>query len=181
MIASSEQCLCPPRVVRRVACQAAIASSVNQTVKLPRWRKLASYARQFVTLNRCLGMWWRQEGFALNGTGHPGEMLERSPTPACSCCQPPIAATTTRPHLDAVGCVASVLLTGVDRREIRSVLQHRYARQPQVTLHPPQQVSASGRPACHSACPKKCRSARHSMPGRSDGITSRANVVLLSA
>ena len=34
---------------------------MNQTVKLPRWRKLASYSRQFVTLNRCVGMWWRQE------------------------------------------------------------------------------------------------------------------------
>ena len=33
---------CPPRVVRGSALQAAIASSVNQTVKLPRWRKLAS-------------------------------------------------------------------------------------------------------------------------------------------
>ncbi|MDQ2763592.1 MAG: hypothetical protein M3Y22_08955, partial [Pseudomonadota bacterium] len=62
---------------------------MNQTVSLPRWRKLASYARQFVTLNRCLGMWWRQDDFALNGTGHPEGMMERSPTPACSCRQPP--------------------------------------------------------------------------------------------
>jgi hypothetical protein len=49
-IASGEYHGCPPRVVRGAACQAAIASSVNQTVKLPRSRKLASYATQFVTL-----------------------------------------------------------------------------------------------------------------------------------
>jgi hypothetical protein len=36
--------------------QHAIAASVNQTVKLPRCRKLASYADQFVTLCVCLGM-----------------------------------------------------------------------------------------------------------------------------
>jgi hypothetical protein len=30
---------------------------VNQTVKLPRRRKLASYSAQFVTRCRCLGMW----------------------------------------------------------------------------------------------------------------------------
>ncbi len=32
-------------------------SSVNQTVKLPRWRKLASYSRQFMILRFCLGKW----------------------------------------------------------------------------------------------------------------------------
>jgi hypothetical protein len=32
----------PPRVVRGSASHAASASSVNHTVKLPRWRKLAS-------------------------------------------------------------------------------------------------------------------------------------------
>jgi len=36
--------------------QAAIASSLNQTVRLPRWRKAASYSDQFVTRSRCLGM-----------------------------------------------------------------------------------------------------------------------------
>jgi hypothetical protein len=41
-MASSEYQGCPPRVVRGSASQAAIAASVNQTVKLPRWRKLAS-------------------------------------------------------------------------------------------------------------------------------------------
>ena len=33
---------CPPGAVRGSARQPSIASSVNQTVKLPRWRKLAS-------------------------------------------------------------------------------------------------------------------------------------------
>ena len=28
-----------------------------------------------MTLNRCLGMWWRQEDFALDGTGQLGEMV----------------------------------------------------------------------------------------------------------
>jgi len=37
--------------------QAAIASSLNQTVRLPRWRKPASYfTTQFVTRSCCLGM-----------------------------------------------------------------------------------------------------------------------------
>ena len=36
MIASGEYQGCPPRVVRGSARQAAIASSLNQTVKLPR-------------------------------------------------------------------------------------------------------------------------------------------------
>ena len=48
-IARGEYQGCPPRVVRGSARQAAIASSVNQTVKLPRWRKLASYSAQLVT------------------------------------------------------------------------------------------------------------------------------------
>src|SRR4051794_13345177 len=43
-------------VVRGSACQAATASSVNQTVRLPRWRKAASYSAQFVIRRRCLGI-----------------------------------------------------------------------------------------------------------------------------
>src|SRR3954471_21664106 len=54
-------------VVHGSACQAAIASSVNQTVRLPRWRKAASYSAQFATLCFCLGMWWRRSWFSLNG------------------------------------------------------------------------------------------------------------------
>src|SRR3954451_4531828 len=66
-IASGEYQACPPRVVRGAAFQAAIASSLNQTVRLPRWRKLASYAAQFVPLRFCFGMWWRRAALALNG------------------------------------------------------------------------------------------------------------------
>jgi transposase len=43
-------------VVRGSARQAAIASSVNQIVKLPRWRRAASYSDQFVTRCCCFGM-----------------------------------------------------------------------------------------------------------------------------
>ena len=49
-MASAEYQGCPPRVVRGSAAHASIASAVNQTVRLPRWRRLASYAGQFVTL-----------------------------------------------------------------------------------------------------------------------------------
>src|SRR5690349_21163194 len=55
-------------MVRGSARQAAIATSVNQIVRLPRWRRAASYAAQFVTLCCCLGMWRRQAALALNGT-----------------------------------------------------------------------------------------------------------------
>ena len=58
----------PPRAVRGSALQAAIASGVNHTVKLPRARKPASYSAQLVTRCRCFGMWWRQAALALNGT-----------------------------------------------------------------------------------------------------------------
>ena len=40
--------------------QAAVASSVNHTVMLPRWHKLASYATPFVTLCFCFATWWRR-------------------------------------------------------------------------------------------------------------------------
>ncbi len=41
-MASGEYRDCPPRIVRGAATYAATASSVNQTVRLPRWRRLAS-------------------------------------------------------------------------------------------------------------------------------------------
>src|SRR3954463_13173431 len=50
------KCGWPPGVVRGSACQAAIAASVNHTVRLPRWRKAASYSAQFVIRRRCFGM-----------------------------------------------------------------------------------------------------------------------------
>ena len=57
---------CPPRIVRGSARQAAIASSVTQTVKPPRWRKAASCAAEWVTLRLCFGMWRRRSWFSLN-------------------------------------------------------------------------------------------------------------------
>src|SRR4051795_2081644 len=49
------------------ALQASIASGVNQTVRLPRARRPASYAAQLVTRCRCLGMRCRRSRLALNG------------------------------------------------------------------------------------------------------------------
>src|SRR3954447_25048237 len=45
-----------------------MASGVNQTVRLPRARRPASYSAQLVTRCRCFGMWRRQAALALNGT-----------------------------------------------------------------------------------------------------------------
>jgi hypothetical protein len=56
-------------VIRGAARQVAIAASVNQIVKLPRPRKLASYAAQFVTRWRCFGIWRRRSARFLNGKG----------------------------------------------------------------------------------------------------------------
>src|SRR3954468_6390440 len=66
-IARGEYQGCPPGVVRGAARHPSIASSENQTVKLPRWRRLASYSRQFITFRVCFGMWWRRSWFNLNG------------------------------------------------------------------------------------------------------------------
>src|SRR5271166_2440775 len=81
MIANGEYQGWPPRVVRGVARHAAIASSLNQTVKLPRWRKLASYAAQFVTLRFCFGIWWRRTELALNGMVRSGSEQGMPPIP----------------------------------------------------------------------------------------------------
>src|SRR5215203_4985987 len=54
--------------MRGGAAQAATASGVNQTVRLPRARRPASYSAQLVTRCCCLGMWRRQAALALNGT-----------------------------------------------------------------------------------------------------------------
>ena len=67
----------PPRVVRGSARQAAIASSVNQIVKLPRWRRAASYSDQFVTRCCCFGMWWRRSALTLNGMAYIGSQGRR--------------------------------------------------------------------------------------------------------
>jgi hypothetical protein len=55
-IARSEQRDWPPLVLRRGAAQPSIASDVTQRVRLPRWRRPASYSAQFVTLNFILPM-----------------------------------------------------------------------------------------------------------------------------
>src|SRR3954453_7966521 len=79
---------CPPRVVRGSALQALIASGVNQTVRLPRARRPASYSAQLVPRCRCFGMWRRQAVLALNGTAGvqvsgkgPSSYTAQLPTP----------------------------------------------------------------------------------------------------
>ena len=57
----------PARVVRGAARHPSIAASENHTVRLPRWHRLASYSRQFITFRFCLGMRWRRSWFSLNG------------------------------------------------------------------------------------------------------------------
>src|SRR3954467_7248700 len=80
-IARSEYSGCPPRLVRRSASHASTASSENQTVTLPRQRRLSSYSRQFVTLRFCSGMWWRRSWFSLKGkAGIPGQTEGRPAT-----------------------------------------------------------------------------------------------------
>src|SRR4051794_3784637 len=80
-IARSEYSGCPPRLVRRSASHASTASSENQTVKLPRRRRLSSYSRQFVTLRFCSGMWWRRSWFSLKGkAGIPAQTKGRPAT-----------------------------------------------------------------------------------------------------
>ena len=55
-IARGEYQGCPPGVVRGSARQAAMAALLNQTVRLPRWRKAVSYSAQFVIRRRCFGI-----------------------------------------------------------------------------------------------------------------------------
>src|SRR3954454_16051025 len=50
-----------------MAFQAAIASSVNHTVRLPRWRSASLYAAQFVTRRFGRGIWWRRSALYLCG------------------------------------------------------------------------------------------------------------------
>ncbi len=92
-IAKGEYQGCPPGVVRGSARQPSTASPVNQTVRLPRWRKLASYSPQlqssapseFMTLCLCFGMWWRRSWFSLNGKiGIRGQVRTKPPTSAQS-------------------------------------------------------------------------------------------------
>src|SRR4051812_22889646 len=66
-------------MVRGAAAQAATASGVNHTVRLPRARRPASYSAQLVTRCRCFGMWRRQAVLALNGTAG-GQASEKGPS-----------------------------------------------------------------------------------------------------
>src|SRR3954471_14019924 len=50
-----------------MAFQAAIASSVNYTVRLPRCRSASLYADQFVTRRFGRAMWWRRSALYLCG------------------------------------------------------------------------------------------------------------------
>src|SRR5215218_3159139 len=74
--------------MRGAATQAAIASGVNQTVRLPRARRPASYSAQLVTRCCCFGMWRRHAALALNGTAEirvsgkePSSYTAQLPTP----------------------------------------------------------------------------------------------------
>src|SRR4051794_38032574 len=74
--------------MRGSARQAAIASGVNQIVRLPRARRPASFSAQLVTRCRCFGMWRRQAALALNGTAGvqasgkgPSSYTAQLPTP----------------------------------------------------------------------------------------------------
>src|SRR4051794_32175219 len=96
---------CPPRVRRGAAAQAATASGVNHTVRLPRARRAASYSAQLVTRCRCFGMWWRQAALALNGTAgvqasgkEPPSYTARLPTPTGRSVQQAMAAVETTPQ-----------------------------------------------------------------------------------
>src|SRR3954462_6781266 len=95
-IARSEYSGCPPRLVRRSASHASTASSENQTVKLPRRRRLSSYSRQFVTLRFCSGMWWRRAWFSLKGkAGIPGQ-TEGCPATSIGPRVPPVGSLQQR-------------------------------------------------------------------------------------
>jgi hypothetical protein len=57
----------PPGVVRDAAFQAAMAASVNHTVRLPRCRSASLYSAQFVTRRFGRGIWWRRSALYLCG------------------------------------------------------------------------------------------------------------------
>src|SRR3954463_14988145 len=103
VIARDEYCGWPPGVVRGSACQAAIASSENQTVRLPRWRKAASDSAQFGIRRRCFGIRWRRAALAWNGIGgsrvtEGGILLRQPPLHA----NRPIRATNSHKALCGV-------------------------------------------------------------------------------
>src|SRR5215203_1569425 len=101
-IARSEYSGCPPRLVRRSASHASTASSENQTVKLPRRRRLSSYSRQFVTLRFCSGMWWRRSWFSLKGKADIPGQTEGCPATSIGPRVPPVGSLQQRDFLRAL-------------------------------------------------------------------------------
>ena len=66
-IAKSEYTGCPPGVVRRGADHTARASSLIETVRSPRRRRLSSYSAQLVTRRFCFGILARRSALNLCG------------------------------------------------------------------------------------------------------------------
>src|SRR3954462_15823940 len=63
-----------------MAFQAAMASSVNHTVRLPRCRSASLYSAQFVTRRFGRGMWWRRSALYLCGmTARSGASKQADP------------------------------------------------------------------------------------------------------
>src|SRR3954462_1746601 len=72
-----------------MAFQAAMASSVNHTVRLPRCRSASLYSDQFVTRRFGRAMWWRRSALYLCGMkARPGASKQAAPYAI-----PPIRAT----------------------------------------------------------------------------------------
>src|SRR4051795_20394 len=127
-IARSEYAGCPPRLVRRSASHASTASSENQTVKLPRRRRLSSYSRQFVTLRFCSGMWQRRAWFSLKGkAGIPGQ-TEGCPATSIGPRVPPVGSLQQRAvcYLGLFDQAHQLDLAHVDRTDDRdlAILKH---------------------------------------------------------
>ena len=83
----------PPRAPIAGARQAATASSVNQTVMLPRRTSAASYSGQFLTRYLAFGILWRRLSLNLYGMGSPQEETACDRTGRASTL--PSAPTTT--------------------------------------------------------------------------------------
>src|SRR4051794_219761 len=107
-IARSEYSGCPPRLVRRSASHASTASSENQTVKLPRRRRLSSYSRQFVTLRFCSGMWWRRSWFSLKGKAGIPAQTEGCPATSIGPRVLPVGSLQQRVTIGHIAAVAGV-------------------------------------------------------------------------
>jgi hypothetical protein len=160
----------PPRVVRGSARQVAIASSENQTVRLPRSRRAASYSAQFVTLCRCFGIRRRRSWLALNGTAGAARGHGRAPL-----CHPPPDAN--RP-IHATRSIQSVPPFGPPWRVRRKrspsfAVRGCQAARSDLLLHTRQRSLRGLRPLLHQRVPillafAVLRSAHLARPGRGD-------------